>query len=101
MTGGLAGSAKSMPTFIFPLYRPCHSSTELLGVQHFFKSLLDSGFITLCLVEHSFLGGPAVVGSGLESNSKIAHISWGETLQLIDYQACETKRGLQLARERL
>lgn len=40
----------------------------------------------------AFLRGPVVFGSRLESSSNTVQFSGGERLQLIDFQACETKR---------
>lgn len=73
MSAGLAGSDRLMPAFIFPLHKLCHRSTELLVCQHLFKSVLRSGFITLCLL-NMYLGGPVVTWSRLESTSKVPHL---------------------------
>lgn len=90
MAGGLVISVNSKLFFL---------SAQAVLQQHrttrssaFAQASLRQWFYYAAHAEHAFLWGPVVFGSRLESNSNTAHFSGGERLQLIDFQACETKR---------
>lgn len=92
MARGLVPSVKLTLKIFFPSPQAMLQQHRTTWCSGFAQASLRWWFYYAVHAEHAFFQGPVVFGSRLEGSSNIACFFWGESPQLIDYQACETKR---------